>query len=88
MANKRPRLDVVKPPPLTIKDRVGDKTARINGLVALRIQRFAATAPQCCSTDSLAPELVGVQTLDISPMVLVVVGQLVVDEHRVLEVRR
>lgn len=75
-------------PRRTVKDGVGDKTARVNGLVAYRIQGLAATTPQCCSADGLALELVGVQTLDISSMVLVVVGQLVVDEHRVFEVRR
>jgi len=67
---------------LTVKQRVCNETARIDGLAVNFAQRLAVSATQRTCADVLALELVRIETLDIATVVLEEVGQLVVQQHR------
>lgn len=75
---------------VTIEYRVGDKATRIErlGLVICRAQGFAVAVFECVGADIFALELVRVETLHVSPMVLVEVGKFVIHENRRFEVDR
>ena len=64
----------------TIENGVGNKTTRIDCFVANGSQRLAISLVQSALTDKLALELIRVQALDVSSMVLVEVCELVVEK--------
>lgn len=65
-----------------VEHGVGDQTAGIIRLAALAIQRSAVRVMNVVVRSLVALELVGVEGEDISAMVLVEVGQVVVEENR------
>lgn len=71
---------------LTIEHGVRNETARIDSegtsVVHESSKRFAIAVLQVMNADKLALELIRVQALDISPMILVEVRKLVVQQDR------
>lgn len=66
----------------TIENRVGDQTARIDRLAANRVQRLAVSSIQFACIHTFALQLVRIQALHVSSVILVEAGKLVVDEDR------
>ena len=71
---------------LTVEQRVGNETARVNSLAVNCAQRLAVSTAQRTCTDVLALELVGIETFDIATVVLEKVGKLVIQQHCRLDV--
>lgn len=55
-------------------------------MIAIQSERFAVTVFEIASFDRLALQLVGIERLDVSAMVLVKVGKLVVEQDGWLHV--
>ena len=70
----------------TVEDRVGDEPARVDDLVTDDIQRLAIAPLDGVVVDMVAAKLVLGEALDVPTVVLVEVGELVVEEHGGIDV--
>jgi hypothetical protein len=69
----------------TVENGVGNQAARIDGYVANGTEWVAVAVVEVFGADELAQELVRVEALDIATVVLVKVGEAVVEEDGRLE---
>lgn len=70
---------------LTVEDTVRNQSTGVDGLSIFLCQRLAATALQVRWRPNVANQLAHVDALDVPSVVLIVVCQLVVQQHRRLE---
>ena len=72
-----------------IEDRVGDETARVDDFagVGIHVDGLAGAALDGAVGHGIALELVGVERLDVASVVLVVIGELIVEEDAGIEPR-
>ncbi len=70
----------------TIENRVRNETAGIHGLAVNRSDRLAITLVKIARANKISLQLVHIDALYISSMVLEEVGQLVVEQHGVIQV--
>lgn len=73
---------------LTIEDRIRNQSTRIDGLAIQLSQRLTIPIIQSRRRDVIALQLPRVVALHVSSMVLIKVGQLVIQEDRRMHVRR
>jgi hypothetical protein len=72
--------------PHTVKDRICNESARINAFTIKLTQGFAIPTTKARDGYITALKLVRVITFDISPMVLIKVGETIIEKYRRLEV--
>lgn len=72
----------------TVEHRVGDKTTRIDRLVVTNCHRLTISTVQIVDAAILALELVCIQALHVTTMVLEEISELVVEQDGRLEVCR
>jgi len=73
---------------VTVELGVGDQATGVDNLVTLNSNRFAVTALEVTSGPVLPLQLVRIQTVHVSPVVLVEVRKLVVKQDGRFQIRR
>ena len=71
-----------------VEHGVGNKSARVVGFfhVAITSKRVAVTTVDCAPRNIIAFQLVGIERLDVSSVILVKVGEVIVEENRLTHI--
>jgi hypothetical protein len=71
---------------VTIEHRVRDQSARVNPFLSNRGKRSTVALIQCSIANVVTSQLIRIQRLDISTVVLIKIGEFVIEKHRVLKI--
>ena len=73
---------------VTIEHGVGDQSTRIDDQLVLNCNRFTVTFPEVFNGPVLSLQLVSIQTVHVSSVVLVEIRELVVKQEGWVQIRR